>query len=96
MNFAVISTPDNIAILKTGRGLKDGEVFADLKIARAVVADATEARIRERKLRTKADLIAHRDTVMAIDDEDFKAWRAKRDAVTTIREKDLPVEGNAG
>lgn len=96
MNFKVKSTDDSIAIVKTGDALKDGEVFGDLKIARATVADATEARIRNRRTETQAHLLAHRLKVMNADEDDFKAWRALRDAVTTVREKDLPVEGNAG
>lgn len=96
MNFAVVSAPDNIAILRTGRGTKQNEVFADLKIARIVVINATETRIRQRKAETQAALLEHRTKTLAKDEIEFKAWRAKRDAVTTIREKDLPVEGNAG
>lgn len=95
MNYRVISTADSISIVKTGAAAKDGEVFTDLKIARAVVVDATEARIRHQRTKREAELTEARKVALAEDAASFELWRARRDAVTTTREKDLLIETTA-
>lgn len=90
MNYRVNKDP--LAIIKTGAAALDGQVFTDLKIARAVIVDHVEAKIREGRRVTEAALIETRKRALAEDEAAFKAWRDQRDAVTTVREKDLPTE----